>query len=80
MQDIAGLVAALAASLVSYFPAYYVSWGRYTQLTAMILLPAAIVCTMLALESRPSRKRYLVLAAFFNYRTARNFSCNSCYR
>lgn len=62
-RPLAGLVAALAAGLISTFPAYYVSWGRYTQLTAMILLPAALVCTMLALESRRTNWRLVVLAA-----------------
>ncbi|NLG27434.1 MAG: hypothetical protein GX557_05955 [Chloroflexi bacterium] len=37
----AGAIAALAAGLVSNMPAYYLSWGRYTQLTGMVLLPAA---------------------------------------
>jgi hypothetical protein len=32
--------------LVSIMPAYYVSWGRYTQLTGLVLLPTAIVFTM----------------------------------
>jgi hypothetical protein len=37
----AGLVAAFFVGLVSLFPAYYVSWGRYTQLVgAVILCPA----------------------------------------
>ena len=37
----AGLLAAFFVGLVSLFPAYYVSWGRYTQLAgAVILMPA----------------------------------------
>jgi hypothetical protein len=36
----AGLIAATLAGLVSYFPAYYVSWGRYTHLTGVLLLLA----------------------------------------
>ena len=35
----AGLWAAALAALVSYFPAYYVSWGRYTHLCGTLLLP-----------------------------------------
>ncbi|HVR40985.1 MAG TPA: hypothetical protein VMU84_17970, partial [Thermoanaerobaculia bacterium] len=39
----AGLLAAVLATLVSYFPAYYVSWGRYPQLAGLLLLgPLAI--------------------------------------
>jgi hypothetical protein len=32
-------VSALIAGLVSIFPAYYINWGRYTQLTGLVLLP-----------------------------------------
>lgn len=40
----AGLIAATLACLVSYYPAYYVSWGRYTHLAGLlILVPFAIV-------------------------------------
>ncbi|HWW61885.1 MAG TPA: hypothetical protein VN181_11000 [Thermoanaerobaculia bacterium] len=34
----AGLAAAVLATLVSYFPAYYVSWGRYTHLAGLLIL------------------------------------------
>jgi len=33
------LLASTLATLVSLFPAYYVSWGRYTQLCGLVLLP-----------------------------------------
>jgi hypothetical protein len=35
----AALPAIVAVGMVSYLPAYYVSWGRYTQLTGLLLLP-----------------------------------------
>jgi hypothetical protein len=41
----AGVGAALVVLLLSYMPAYYVSWGRYTQLAGMILLPFAVLAT-----------------------------------
>jgi hypothetical protein len=34
------LLAATLATLVSLFPAFYVSWGRYTQLCGLLVLPA----------------------------------------
>jgi hypothetical protein len=34
------LLAGTLATLVSIFPAYYVSWGRYTQLAGLLILPA----------------------------------------
>jgi hypothetical protein len=50
----AGLVAAFFVGLVSLFPAYYVSWGRYTQLTGVLILaPAlAVVWSLIAERER----------------------------
>jgi hypothetical protein len=38
----AGLVAALICGVITPMPAYYTSWGRYTQLAGLVILPAAI--------------------------------------
>ncbi len=38
----AGVVAALAAGLFTPMPAYYTSWGRYTQLAGMVILPVPV--------------------------------------
>lgn len=35
----AGLLAAFLVALPSLFPAYYVAWGRYTQLCGLLVLP-----------------------------------------
>ena len=45
----AAVAAALVVGLVSIMPAYYLSWGRYTLLTGMLMLPAALVLADLAL-------------------------------
>jgi hypothetical protein len=45
-RRLAGLFGALIVGLISIMPAYYVSWGRYTQLTGLVLLPSAISFTM----------------------------------
>jgi hypothetical protein len=37
----AGLFAAIIAGLFTPMPAYYTSWGRYTQLAGLLILPAA---------------------------------------
>lgn len=37
----AGLIAILAAGMLAQFPAYYVNWGRYPQLTGQLILPVA---------------------------------------
>lgn len=34
----AGVVAAFVVALISFFPSYYVSWGRYTQLVGLLIL------------------------------------------
>jgi hypothetical protein len=39
----AGWVAALIVGLLTPMPAYYTSWGRYTQLAGLILLPGAFL-------------------------------------
>jgi hypothetical protein len=46
----AAVVAALVAGLLSLFPAYYVSWGRYTQLTGLLLVPALAAAWLAALD------------------------------
>lgn len=39
----AGLLTAAVVGVVSWFPAYYVSWGRYTHLTGVLLLPPLLI-------------------------------------
>lgn len=56
---VAGIVAAALAGLVSYYPAYYVSWGRYTHLAGVLLLLAWIA---LATRSRITTRSAAALA------------------
>ena len=44
-QRRAGLLAAFLVAIPLFFPAYYATWGRYTQLTAMLLLPVLLGLT-----------------------------------
>ncbi|HEY6842565.1 MAG TPA: hypothetical protein VI391_00220, partial [Thermoanaerobaculia bacterium] len=39
----AGLAAATLATTLSMFPAFYLSWGRYTHLTGVLLLPPFLI-------------------------------------
>src|SRR5690606_13085096 len=39
----AALVSAIVIGVLSMMPAYYISWGRYTQLTGLLLLPAIAI-------------------------------------
>lgn len=41
----AGLLAAFLVALPFFFPAYYATWGRMTQLTAVLLLPLLLAFT-----------------------------------
>lgn len=41
-----GILAGIVAAFLSVMPAYYVNWGRYTQLAGQTLLPAVCVAWM----------------------------------
>ncbi|MCC6191169.1 MAG: hypothetical protein IT318_19280, partial [Anaerolineales bacterium] len=54
----AGLLAAAFLALVSYFPGYYLTWGRYTHLTGVLLLfPALALVWRLALPAPRAARR-----------------------
>ncbi|MBN1658758.1 MAG: hypothetical protein JXA93_10170 [Anaerolineae bacterium] len=59
----AGVVAVLAAGLLTPMPMYYVNWGRYTQLAGQAILPVAVWLTMEGVESPRWEARRLVAAA-----------------
>ena len=44
-RRLAGLAAAFLVALPFFFPAYYLSWGRLTQLTAVLILPVLLGLT-----------------------------------
>jgi hypothetical protein len=48
----AGVGALLLAGLLAPMPAYYVNWGRYTQLAGQAILPAAIYLIWAAVDNR----------------------------
>ncbi len=57
--------AALAALLVSFaarMPAYYLSWGRYTLITGLILLPLAMAVSIQLLRKSNHKKMVVALA------------------
>lgn len=60
-RPVAGLGAALVVGLVSIMPAFYVSWGRYTLLAGLLLLPAVLIVSWEWLR-RPGWKGVAVLA------------------
>lgn len=62
-RKLAAIVSMLVVGLVSYMPAYYVTWGRYTQLTGVLLLPAAMVASLDWLEVEKRNWSMLGMAA-----------------
>lgn len=57
-NSIAGLMAALITGMVTPMPAYYTSWGRYTQLTGLLILPTclALIHYLCLAQSTSSRR------------------------
>lgn len=62
-RKLGGIVASTIVGLASYMPAYYASWGRYTQLTGLVLLPATVVVAWEWLEGEKRDYRRLAAAA-----------------
>lgn len=59
----AAIIAAALAGLVSYYPAYYVSWGRYTHLAGTLLLLAWIALASRARRLSPGSVASLAIVA-----------------
>ena len=57
------LLSAFLVALPFYFPAYYASWGRFTQLTGVLLLPILLALTWLVLEKPAAHRRQWPLVA-----------------
>jgi hypothetical protein len=53
---IAGLIAALITGAFTTMPAYYASWGRYTQLTGLLVLPVCLALFIRLWDAPTSRK------------------------
>ncbi len=53
----AGVWAALIVGFASNLPAYFVNWGRYTQLTGQVVMLATMVCWIALAESGESRTK-----------------------
>jgi len=61
-DDKTSLIAASITGVLSLMPAYYVSWGRYTQLTGLLVLPAAFKLVVTLPKSK-NKTSFLILGA-----------------
>ncbi|GAA5529896.1 hypothetical protein [Herpetosiphon gulosus] len=59
-SPIAGLAAATMTGFISIMPAYYLSWGRYTLLSGLAMVPVVLLLAWVALD-RPDRKGLILL-------------------
>jgi hypothetical protein len=53
----AGLFAAIITGFLTPMPAYYTSWGRYTELTGLLLLPVVLTLIQLCMDENAPRRR-----------------------
>ncbi len=60
-RPVAAYVALLAVGFWSIMPAYYLTWSRYTLLTGLVMLPAAIIAGWQAVAA-PTRRSVALLA------------------
>ncbi|NKQ34556.1 MAG: hypothetical protein HF973_02965 [Chloroflexi bacterium] len=59
----AALIAAFLAAIPFFFPGYYATWGRFTQLTGVLILPVLLAFTWLLLRGARRWRRLWWLAA-----------------
>ena len=55
---ICGIFAALITAIFTPMPAYFTSWGRYTHLTGLVILPAAFALLQWVIENVPVRQTH----------------------
>lgn len=56
-RPLAAVIAAAIVGCISWMPAYYVSWGRYTQLSGLLQIVALAICWQQWLDAGPRRER-----------------------
>jgi hypothetical protein len=60
-KSTAGLFAAIITGFITPMPAYYTSWGRYTELTGLLVLPVVIALLQLWLDGEVKIKSSLII-------------------
>jgi hypothetical protein len=62
-NSLAGVVAALICGVFTPMPAYYTSWGRYTQLAGLLILPVALIFIQRLFEAPATQRRSALFLA-----------------
>jgi len=60
-SSLSGLFAALITGFLTPMPAYYSSWGRYTELTGLLILPVAFALILLLPEKLTAKQYYRII-------------------
>jgi hypothetical protein len=83
-SSLSGLFAAMITGFLTPMPAYYTSWGRYTELAGLLMLPVAFAFILILIERNATKQYYwiiflcaLVSGGLFlvHYRVAVFFGC-----
>jgi hypothetical protein len=57
----AGIFAAFITGFLTPMPAYYTSWGRYTELTGLLILPVVLALAQLWLDEKTKKRNVWVI-------------------
>jgi len=56
-----GLLAAIITGFLTPMPAYYTSWGRYTELTGLLILPATLALIQVLANDKVTTKKIWII-------------------
>jgi hypothetical protein len=60
-KSTSGLFAAILTGFITTMPAYYTSWGRYTELTGLLVVPLVLAILQIWLDRKKNVKSLLVI-------------------
>ena len=60
-SNLAGLFAAFITGFLTPMPAYYTSWGRYTELAGLIIFPAAFALILSLMNEQTKKQKYWII-------------------
>lgn len=56
-----GLFAAIITGFLTPMPAYYTSWGRYTELTGLLILPVALALILILMDGKTTKRKSWII-------------------